>query len=228
MTKEELTIWFFDKFNSCYPVKHVDFPDSIYWINDEQYLRKLKLCKLNNTHINLPNKVNGKCFFRQDLKSEYLWCNSIEIWSFFEKNYKYNYDDIQSLIKEILSDTTKLNVYTSAYEDIHLRFVLSDTTKLNVYTSGRALLWQQSLLSDTTKLNVYTSKYEFNGIKAQLSDTTKLNVYTSHPFKEDTIDSLYDTTKLNVYTPNNSNGIFSLILSDTNKLNIYTPRPKIL
>ena len=112
MNKEELSKWFIDKFNSCYPVIHDDYPDSIFWLYDEKYLRKMKLCKLNNQKISLPNKVYGVCLFEQDIKTKYLWCDYNEIWSFFKTNYKDNYDDIQLLIKDILSDYTKLNVYT--------------------------------------------------------------------------------------------------------------------
>ena len=112
MKKEELSEWFYDKFNSCYPVVHDDYPDSIFWFYDERYVRKIKLCKLNNQKISLINKVNGICLFEQDFKNKHLWCNYDEIWSFFKQNYKDNYNEIQSIIKEILSDTTKLNVYT--------------------------------------------------------------------------------------------------------------------
>ena len=112
MNKEELSKWFIDKFNSCYPVIHDDYPDSIFWLYDEKYLRKMKLCKLNNQKISQPKKVIGICLFEQDIINKYLWSDYNEIWSFFKTNYKDNYDDIQLLIKDILSDYTKLNVYT--------------------------------------------------------------------------------------------------------------------
>ena len=133
MTKYELTKWFWNKFNSCYPVKHDDLPDRIFWVYDEKFIRKLKLCKLTNQEITLPNKVQGKCLFDQDLKTEYLWCDNEEIWSFFKQNYKDNYYDIQSLIKDILSDTTKLYVYTPGYKTHCQCKYLSDTTKLKIY-----------------------------------------------------------------------------------------------
>ena len=110
MTKEEISNWFINKIRSCYPVvKHEDYPDSILWVYDEKYVRKLKLCKLNNQEIILHNKVKGYCLFRQDLKSQYLWCDYDEIWSFLESNYSYNYNENKLLIKNILSDYAKLN-----------------------------------------------------------------------------------------------------------------------
>ena len=136
MNKEELTVWFWNKFKSCYPVKHDDYPDSIFWFYDEKFIRKIKLCKLNNQEITLPNKVSGKCLFDQDLKNKHLWCDNKEIWSFLIQNYRDNYDDIQSLIKNILSDVTKLNVYTPIVLVLSNSLKLSDTTKINVYTPG--------------------------------------------------------------------------------------------
>ena len=34
--------WFWDKFNSCYLVKHDDYPQCIFMFYDPQYIRKLK------------------------------------------------------------------------------------------------------------------------------------------------------------------------------------------
>ena len=177
MNKEELTDWFWNKFSSCYPVKHDDYPDSILWIYDEKFTRKLKLCKLNKQEITLPNKVNGKCLFDQDLKSKYLWCDNTEIWAFFKQNYSEDYNEIQSLIKDILSDTTKLNVYTPYVDTAISNLILSDTTKLNVYTPLHQVKVHIEILSDTTKLNVYTPNTFFLDPRPVLSDTTKLNVY---------------------------------------------------
>ena len=112
MTKEEISNWFINKLTSCYPVKHYDYPDSILWFYDENFIRKIKLCKLNNQYISLPNKVSGICLFEQNIKNKVLSCDYNEIWCFFKTNYINNYSDIQSLIKDLLSDTTKLNVYT--------------------------------------------------------------------------------------------------------------------
>jgi len=155
MTKEELTNWFCNKFNSCYPVTHDDYPKRIFWYYEEKFVRKLKLCKLNNQDITLPNKVKGECLFVQDLNNEYLWCDNKEIWEFLKQNYSDTYDEIQSLIKNIMSDTTKLNVYTPQYVFLSIREIMSDTTKLNVYTPRITGINTRDKLSDTTKLNVY-------------------------------------------------------------------------
>jgi hypothetical protein len=155
MTNYELSNWFINKLNSCYPIIINDYPEYIFWIYDEKFIRKYKICKINNNIITIPNKVSGICLFQQDLKNKKFYCDYRNIWSFFIDNYKDNYNDIQLLIKNILSYYTKLNVYTPI-ENISVTFdSLSDYTKLNVYTP----MWNtgcQYLLSDYTKLNVYT------------------------------------------------------------------------
>ena len=199
MEKEELTDWFIDKFSSCYPVKHDDYSDCIFWYYDESVVRRYKLCKLNKQEITLPNKITGQCLFYQDLKNKILWCDYKEIWSFFEKNYIDNYDKIQSFIKDILSDTTKLNVYSPIPQYFQSIFQLSDTTKLNVYSPS--LLYSKLIpkLSDTTKLNVYSPTYTTTYMKHELSDITKLNVYSSQSVRLQNKEKLSGTTKLKIY-----------------------------
>jgi len=177
MEKEELTDWFIDKFSSCYPVKHDDYSDCIFWYYDESVVRRYKLCKLNKQEITLPNKITGQCLFYQDLKNKILWCDYKEIWSFFEKNYIDNYDKIQSFIKDILSDTTKLNVYSPIPQYFQSIFQLSDTTKLNVYSPTYTTTYMKHELSDITKLNVYSSQSVRLQNKEKLSGTTKLKIY---------------------------------------------------
>jgi len=155
MTKEELSDWFWSKLYSCYPVKHKDYPDYIFWYYDEKFARKIKLCKLNNQEIKLPNKVNGICLFEQDTTTMYLWCDHKEIWSFFQQNYKDKYNEIQLLIKEILSDDTKLNVYTPRINFWKSNSTLSDDPKLNVYIPQKNIHFYNNFLSDGTKLNVH-------------------------------------------------------------------------
>jgi len=44
MTK--LTKWFWNKFNSCYPVKQQDYPDSIFFVYDKHFIKQKKLCRI--------------------------------------------------------------------------------------------------------------------------------------------------------------------------------------
>ena len=112
MSNEELKIWFWDKFNSCYSVKHDDYPHSVFMIYDINYIRAKKLANILNKDVEYPTKIKGVCLFRQDLKNGHLWCNYDEIWSFFIKQYSSNPLEISNLIKGWLEEHDKLKVLT--------------------------------------------------------------------------------------------------------------------
>lgn len=84
MTTPELVEWFFDKLNSCYYATSIDYPDSIFFIYDESYIRKSKLCKIIGNKIISPTKINGICLFELDLIGCKLWCDYKEIWNILE------------------------------------------------------------------------------------------------------------------------------------------------
>ena len=132
MTKEKLSDWFITKFKSCYPVKHDDYSGSIFWFYDEQFVRKLKLYKVNNEELTSQTEIKGRCLFEQDLKNGYLWCDYKNIWSFFENNYTNNYTEIQSLITEILLQTNNMSVFTPEKYFFDLDSILSDTNSLKI------------------------------------------------------------------------------------------------
>jgi len=135
MTKKELSAWFWNKFNSCYPVTNDDYPYEIFWIYDEKMMRKIKLCKLNNEEVSLPNKIIGICLFKQNVKHKQLCLDYDNIWLFIKNNYKCNYSDIQIIIKDIISDDIILNEYTiKQIVDLKYHTMIPDTTKLKLYT----------------------------------------------------------------------------------------------
>ena len=221
MTKEELSNWFWCKLFSCYPVKHDDYPNSIFWFYDEKIVRYIKLCKLNNQKIKLPNKVKGVCLFEQNINAKHLWCDYDEIWSFFEKNYMNEYNNIQLFIKEILSDDTKLNDHIPLVKLYPTNKSLPDGTKLDVYTPSDLHDFTLYLLSDDTKLNVYTPK-RYTLCKSQtLTDCNKLNVYTPDGRLYLNCNELSNSTKLKVYTPYQGIPTSSFLLYDDTKLNVY-------
>ena len=112
MTKEDLSKWFWNKFNSCYYVKHEDYPQSLFMFYNKNFVRQSKLARLIGQEIIYPTKVEGVCLFEQDYKNNYLWCNYDEIWSFFYENYSHKYNEIQSFIKSLLVEHSKLEVLT--------------------------------------------------------------------------------------------------------------------
>ena len=109
MNKDELSKWFWNKFNSCYPVVHEDYPDNIFMIYDKNFLRQMKLARVLGTPLEYPKKIEGICLFRQDFKNKWFRCNHDEIWSFFYDNYSLNFIEVQSFIKSLLCEYNKSN-----------------------------------------------------------------------------------------------------------------------
>ena len=112
MIKEEISKWFWNKYNSCYPVIHKDYPKNIFMFYDEQFFRQKKLARVLGEELIYPSEIKGKCLFRQDYKNGWFDCKYDEIWSFFERNYSSNYTDIQTLIKSLLEEHDKMQALT--------------------------------------------------------------------------------------------------------------------
>ena len=168
MTNDELSKWFWNKLNSCYPVIHKDYPNSIYYFYDEKFIRKIKLCKINNTIVTLPDKVTGICLFEQDNKYKDLLCDYTEIWSFLGNNYTKNYDDIQTLISNILND----NIYLDKYKP-------STCTmwNMNLFEPNKLKIYSAKVASSVSLLNAYLPIEEHFKYTGRLKDITKLSVY---------------------------------------------------
>jgi len=45
---------------------------------------------------------DGQWIFQQDLKNKYLWCYYYKVWKVFEIDFILNYNQIQSLIKDVV------------------------------------------------------------------------------------------------------------------------------
>ena len=109
MTKEELGNWFWNKFKLCYFVKHDDHPESIYMFYDKNFTIQKKLARILDKDIIYPTTVDGICLFEMDYKSNSIYCDYNEIWSFFE-NYFSDYIEINSIIRSVLVKYSKLGV----------------------------------------------------------------------------------------------------------------------
>jgi len=123
MQKDKLVKWFYEKLFSCYPVKHIDYPNSIFWIYDEKFIRKNKISKLNNQSIKFPKNIKGSILFETKSNVKYLYCDYSKIWSYVGDNYINNniscrdlYNDytiIEYVIKDILNDYSKISTNNS-------------------------------------------------------------------------------------------------------------------
>jgi hypothetical protein len=110
MTEKELKIWFWNKYNSCYPLICDDY---IYMIYDKNFHRQMKLSRVLNTPLVYPKKHDGICLFKEDYLNQNLYCDD-EIWSVIEKNFS-NYRLTQAFIKTLLCDKIRTRTLTSAY-----------------------------------------------------------------------------------------------------------------
>ena len=158
MSNEELKIWFWDKFNSCYSVKHEDYSDIIFMFYDINFIRAKKLATILNNDVEYQTEVKGDYLFRQDFNNEYLWCDYDEIWSVFEKNYSYNYQEIRKLIKDWLEEHDKLKVLTPNVGFIQNLSLLEEHDKLKVLTPNYLPGLKNILLEEHDKLKVLTPR----------------------------------------------------------------------
>jgi hypothetical protein len=146
-------------------------------IYDKQFLRKIAINSVLGKDIEYPKEIKGVCLFRQDSDNTFLWCDNDEIWSFFEKNYRNDYADIQSLIKGWLSEADKLNVLTPNNSWQPQICDLSEADKLNAFTPKSYGFKKWYWLSDADKLNVLTPGLLHLNLR-YLSETDKLNSIT--------------------------------------------------
>ena len=179
MTEQELKKWFFDRLNSCYPVIHDDYPYDIYWYYDEQFNRNIKLCKISGTEIKLPSKISGVCLFEQDMKNKYLYFDYDEIWSVFNKEYSYKYNDVQRLITNWLEEAEKMKVYTPIKQYYLAADSLKEVEKMKVYTPIVHSGDYCSVLEEVEKMKVYTPHVTELLPKSELEEVEKMKVYTT-------------------------------------------------
>ncbi len=155
MNKEELKKWFWNKFNSCYKVKHSDYPESIYYFYDEQFIRQKKLSRIvGGQELEYPSEVKGICLFEQDSKNGCLYCKYNEIWSFFETNFSPNYSEIQSFIKNLLEEHDKLSVSIPDTLTSVNGCDLEEHDKLSVSIPYNGLIYFSVNLEEHDKLSV--------------------------------------------------------------------------
>jgi hypothetical protein len=140
--------WFCDKFNSCYPIIHIYAPNRIFWIYDEQYIRKLKLCRINKIKIKNPTEIKGVILFAQYIEDKTLVCNYDIIWKNFEDiEFNYNYDNLTIVINEFIKDDNKIKVYYKNFFDVNYqiesKIILNGNSKFKCYKT-RAMAYNIS------------------------------------------------------------------------------------
>jgi hypothetical protein len=122
MMNKELEKWFYNKFNSCYLMEDLEISGNFFMIYDEQFIRQRKLSRVLNEEVKMPTEIKGICLFHLNIKELHLWCNYYEIWSFFEDNYPYSYEDIQEFIKKLLKDNKMRSI--TGFDNFNSNFLV--------------------------------------------------------------------------------------------------------
>lgn len=124
MNKKELSNWLTDTLKSCYQIAHPDYSNRVFWIYDEQYIRKSKLCEIENIQISTPTKITGKIIFEQDPKNKFFWIH-YSIWKLLEKDITNVYSDVKKVVNitlknKSLKDCMKKKKYPIIKTDVRL------------------------------------------------------------------------------------------------------------
>ena len=77
---------------------------------DINYVRKLKLAKIEGKEPPITTGITGICLFEQDRKNKWFGCNYDLIWNYLLVN-SFTYGDIHSFIKDRLEEHSKMSIF---------------------------------------------------------------------------------------------------------------------
>ena len=124
MNKEELKIWFWNLYNSCYVVKYDKYPNIDFLYYDENFVRTIKISQILERDIIYSSVVVGKCLFEVEYESKCLRIDYNKIWYVLESKLSYNYQEVKSLINVWLKEHDKLNKLTPILYTHRLQILL--------------------------------------------------------------------------------------------------------
>ena len=102
MKREELKIWFWNLYNSCYPILK---DNMIYMVYDINFIRAKKLANILNKDVEYPTEIKGEILFQID---QFYFSISEKIW---KRTFTYfnNYIITQNFIRENMNEYDILN-----------------------------------------------------------------------------------------------------------------------
>ena len=180
MNKDEdcLIKWFWEKFNSCYLVKHENYQESIFMFYDPQYIRKLKLANISGEKIKPKIDITGICLFEQDWKNMNFRCNYKEVWDYLGTNYSNKYSIVQSFIKNRLQEHTKMSSLTPQLFGTSCISKLQEHTKMSSLTPLFVAYADGYLLQEHTKMSSLTPTVTRTTSTWALQEHTKMSSLT--------------------------------------------------
>ena len=155
---KEIIDWFNNYFYNCYYVKHDEFPESIFMFYDINYVRKLKLAKLEGKNYVEKTDITGVCLFQQDWKYKHFYCNYTLIWAYLRDNYSTNYDDFKSFITDRLEEY-EINILTPDWVDDSVDVKLKEHSKMNILISSANGVLESIPMKEHSKMSILTQPY---------------------------------------------------------------------
>jgi hypothetical protein len=113
MTEDELKIWFWDLYNSCYPAKHKDYPDSIFMVYDINFIRAKKLGNILGKEVEYPTEIKGECLFEIEYNNKYFWYSYSKIYCEILKKHGSNFYDTRKLVNKWVREHKLSNKYNA-------------------------------------------------------------------------------------------------------------------
>lgn len=101
--KQELIDWFNNYFDNCYCVKHMEYPNSVFMFYDINYIRQLKLAKLEGREL-IKNDVTGVCLFELNYDNKRCYADYETIWIYLRDNFIPKYEEILTFINNRLEE----------------------------------------------------------------------------------------------------------------------------
>ena len=101
MTEKKLIEWFNNYFDNCYYVKHNNYPESLFMFYDINYVRQLKIAKLEGKNIE-KNHITGVCLFELNWERNMFNCDYDLIMLYVKDNYSPNFRDFYDFINNML------------------------------------------------------------------------------------------------------------------------------
>lgn len=119
---QELIDWFNNYFDNCYCVKHMEYPNSVFMFYDINYIRQLKLAKLEGREL-IKNDVTGVCLFELNYDNKRCYADYETIWIYLRDNFIPKYEEILTFINNRLEEHHINNVLVCS---TRIRMALTD------------------------------------------------------------------------------------------------------
>ena len=101
---------FFKMLNECFPVSRFGCPDNIFYVHDNQLLRRKKLNRILNRKEEIYiNPYINNVLFEICLPKKYIWID-YTIWHKIEIDLNMSYVEVKKLISSWLSDSENMKL----------------------------------------------------------------------------------------------------------------------